>query len=503
MSSQAGVLASSPDRAAVTLRRLPSPTAIFIAVLGVILVSITILKGTLDPDYFWHLTTGRYIAMHGIPSVDPFSFTWAGKPWTLHEWLSELGLYVVVSTVGTVGAAIAFGAIATAAFAILALVLRRAAVRPLVVVLVCVLGGWVLIPYLTVRPQAISWLLLAGLVAILVWLRPDRPRRSLVLVPYFVVWANLHGLWVIGLGLIGLYLLFTLIGRTPMSPAWRWMLAAFVACLLATMLTPAGPLGILYPLRYIQPGNWGLATIPDWQSPNFHAPVNGGFLVLIVAILLNGGRSTPAWLVAASVVGLVLGLASVRNEPIAAILAVPSLGFGIEDRLGRLRPRRAPRIGSLALGRRVLELGTGLLVAASAALILLPSSPLQIVHVPPDPYPAKAVTVLLRMKPNVRVLAEYGWGGYVISRIYDSGGLVFVDGRNDMYSEQILNDYSTIRDVSGDWASLTQSYGVQAMLFPPYATIVKGAATNAGWCQAYRDATSVLLIRDCSLLDNR
>ena len=483
MSSQAGVLVTSQDRAALMLRRLPSPTAIFVVVLGVILVSITILKGTLDPDYFWHLTTGHYIATHGIPSVDPFSFTWAGKPWTLHEWLSEFGLYVIVSTFGTVGADIVFGAIATGVFAILSLVLRRADVRPLLVVLVCVL--------------------LAGIVAILLWLRADRPRRALVLIPYFIVWANLHGLWVIGLGVVGLYLLFSLVGRTPMSPAWRWMLATFVGCLLATMLTPAGPLGILYPLRYIQPGNWGLANIQEWQSPNFHDPVNWGFLVLVVALLLNGGRSTPAWLVAASVVGPVLGLASVRNEPIAAILAVPSLGLGIEDRLGRLRPRRPARRASLALGRRILELGTGVLVAAAAALILLPSSPLEIVHVPPNPYPAPAVTVLLHMKPDVRVLAEYGWGGYVISRIYDSGGRVFVDGRNDMYSEQILNDYSTIRDVSGDWTRLTQKYGVQAMLFPPYATIVKGAATDAGWCQAYRDATSVLLVKDCSLLDKR
>ena len=497
------MLATSPDRATVMLRRLPAPTAIFVAVLGVILVSITILKGTLDPDYFWHLTTGRYIAMHGIPSVDPFSFTWAGKPWTLHEWLSELGLYAIVSAVGTVGAAIVFGAIATGVFAILAAILRRAAVRPLVVVLVCVLGGWVLIPYLTVRPQAISWLLLAGLLAILIWLRADRPRRALLLIPYFVAWTNLHGLWVIGLGVVGLYLLFTMAGRTPMSPAWRWVLATFLGCLLATMLTPAGPLGILYPLRYIQPGNWGLANIQEWQSPNFHDPVNWGFLVLIVALLLNEGRSTPAWLVAASVVGLVLGLASVRNEPIAAILAVPSLGYGIEERLGRLRPLRAARRAPVALGRRVLELGTGVLIAAAAALILLPSSPLEIVHVPPNPYPVQATTVMLHMKPDMRVLAEYGWGGYEISRIYDSGGRVFVDGRNDMYSEQILNDYSTIRDVSGDWTSLTQKYGVEAMLFPPYATIVKGAATDAGWCQAYRDATSVLLVKDCSLLDKR
>src|SRR5437016_4877200 len=128
MSSQAGVLATPQDRAALMLRRLPSPTAIFVVVLGVILVSITVLKGALDPDYFWHLTTGRYIATHGIPSVDPFSFTWAGKPWTLHEWLSELGVYAVVSTVGTMGATILFGVIAGGAFAILAAVLRRAGV---------------------------------------------------------------------------------------------------------------------------------------------------------------------------------------------------------------------------------------------------------------------------------------------------------------------------------------------------------------------------------------
>ena len=134
---------------------------------------------------------------------------------------------------------------------------------------------------------------------------------------------------------------------------------------------------------------------------------------------------------------------------------------------------------------------------------MTPASPLHVISVPADPYPAQAVTTLLHTKPNARVLAEYGWGGYVISRVYDSGGRVFVDGRNDMYSEQILNDYSTIRDVSGDWVSLAQHYGVEAMLFPPYVTIVKGPARDAGWCEAYRDSQSVLLVKDCSLLNRR
>ena len=43
-----------------------------------------------DPDYFWHLKAGEYIATHlALPIGDPFSYTFQGKPWALHEWLFE------------------------------------------------------------------------------------------------------------------------------------------------------------------------------------------------------------------------------------------------------------------------------------------------------------------------------------------------------------------------------------------------------------------------------
>ena len=484
-------------------RLLPSPLALFVFAIGVILVSITFAKGVSDPDYFWHVTTGRLIATTGhIPSTDPFSFTWAGRPWTLHEWLSELVLYWLVAALGTGIATAVFGLIAPATVLVLATTLRRLGSSMLAIIAGCSLGSLVLVPFVTLRPQAVSWLLLAALIAILLRLNPRRPAWALVLIPYFVLWANLHGLWVIGLGVVVLYLLFTLFGRTQMSPQWPWMLGAAIGCGLAVMVTPAGPTGILYPLRYIQPGNWGLANIQEWQSPNFHDAAHWGFLALILAIAAAGGRRTPGWLTLAGLVGIALGLASIRNEPIAAVLAVPSLVMGIDERMRERRLRRPARAmaRSLQVGRRILELVLAVVIAAAGAFTILPVSPLDVVVPPEDPYPARAVDVLERMKPDTHVLAEYGWGGYVTSRIYDSGGRVFVDGRNDMYSEEILNDYSSIRDVSGDWASLTEKYGVQAMLFPPYATIVKGPATSAGWCEAYRDSRSVLLVKDCSLL---
>jgi hypothetical protein len=70
-----------------------------------------------------------------------------------------------------------------------------------------------------------------------------------------------------------------------------------------------------------------------------------------------------------------------------------------------------------------------------------------------------------------------------------------------MYSEKILNDYSHIRAADAGWTQLARSYRVEAMLFPPAAPITKGPAQSAGWCEAYRDAQSVLLVEDCTLLD--
>ena len=44
-----------------------------------------------DGDVSWHIATGQWILDHrAIPHADPFSFTWAGKPWVPIEWLAEV-----------------------------------------------------------------------------------------------------------------------------------------------------------------------------------------------------------------------------------------------------------------------------------------------------------------------------------------------------------------------------------------------------------------------------
>jgi hypothetical protein len=287
-----------------------------------------------------------------------------------------------------------------------------------------------------------------------------------------------------------------------MAPQRGWVLGALAGVIAASMVTPAGPIGILYPLRYIEGGDWGLANIAEWQSPNFHEPAHMGFLLMIVLLGLNGGRATPGWLVALSWVGVAMALLALRNAPIAAVFAMPTLVMGFEARLRERDERRnrqpRPMAPSHALGRRVMELLTALVIAVGSMAVLIPRD----LNAAIDKslgtrFPVAGVDALERLAPDANVLAEYGWGGYVIYRLHDTGGRVFVDGRNDMYSQEVLDDYSAIRAADPDWEQLVAKYVVEALLFPPEITLTRGPAESAGWCEVLRDEWQVLYLRSC------
>lgn len=476
---------------------LPTPVLISAGVLVVILAAISAAKGLVDPDYYWHITAGQLITESGVLSTDPFSFTWQGQPWTPHEWLSEVFMHGLVAALGPGATLVAFGAIAGASIAVVAVGLERRAVRTVAIALPATLAGVVFIPYVTARPQAISWLFLALELVLLMSLRSDRPARALFLVPLFVLWANLHGLYVIGLGVAGIYLLFTLAGRTAMAGARGWLLGAILGAGLASMVTPAGPAGILYPLRYVDGSDWGLANIAEWQSPDFHNPAHLAFLGLIIAVAVNGGRATPGWLAVLGYVGIVMGLLALRNAPLGALLALPSLAYGLDARLPR-RGTNRPMPSPTALGRRVIEGAVGAVVMVAAWFILVPVDiDSAAVDAASEAFPVEAVSTLAREDPDARVVVEYGWAGYVINQLFPTGGRVFVDGRNDMYPESLLEEYSSIRAGDPGWDEIADRHGADWLLFPPETTITRGPAEDAGWCEVYRDDRQVLLGR-CS-----
>ncbi len=478
--------------------RLPPPWLIFSLALGVVLGCLALYKGIQDSDFFWHLTTGRLIAESGVPRTDPFSFTWNGKPWNPYSWLSELLMYRLVSGIGEAGALVVFASAPAAILVVLGSALARRGVAAIALVPPLALAGWMLLPYVTLRPQVLSWLLMAVVMTLLLSIDHRRRWPLFLLPPLIAVWANLHGLWVMGVAVIGLYTVLSLFGRGPMSSARRPMVVTAVACILAAGLTPAGLPGILYPLTYLNPGIWALEHIAEWQSPDFHDPTHWGLLVIFATLALNRGRATPAWLTVLPLIGVALSLSSIRNVPLLAIWAVPTLAFGLNDRVqSHLARRPGPRQD---LGRRLLELGAAALVMIVAIVVLFPRDLTGRMEGSFEgQYPVKGVDILLNVDPEANLLAEYNWGGYAISRLHDAGGRVFVDGRDgEMYSAQVLNDYSTLVGARRGWEDLVDRYGVGAILLRPSTPLVRGLAQEEGWCEVFRDDEQVLLLRDCS-----
>jgi hypothetical protein len=465
-----------------------SPIPAFGIAIGGVLAFAALVRGLFDPDYFWHLATGRLIVeTRSIPMTDPFSFSWFGEPWIPDQWLAQVLIAAIVDSAGPPVLLILFAAVAAAGLALVCEALRLRGVRLRAIVPLMILAAAAILPQVTARPQVLSFGFGGLVIALLLVARAERHLLwSLPVI--FLLWANIHGFFVVGLGIGFAYLVATFLGRTPMS-ARRWtVLAVGVASLVATMITPQGPDGLLYAISFGDTGDWGARNIAEWQSPNFHDPQFLPFLLVIVTFLALGLRGLPGWLTTVGLVGMILGLIAIRTIGMGVIMMLPAAILAADRWLpaSSLKPSDAARRG--------VETGAATVVAVAAVVFALMRGS---VTVDARSLPVAGTELLSERMPDARVLASYGWGGYVLSELYDSGGRVFVDGRMHKYAPDVIDEYNAIINADAGWEELVEKRGVEAILLKPEHVLVKGIAQEAGWCEAHRDELEVLLLRDC------
>src|SRR5262249_30648948 len=155
--------------------------------LGVLLACLTFFFACLragDPDSWWHLKAGQEVwQTHSIPTTDHWSFTVNGNPWTPHEWLSELTIYLAYAAGGLQGLQLWMGLPAIA----FVVVVDALCYFYCGSVWAAVFGGFLAFFFGTigfsVRPQVLGYLLLAVELLIIerAWrARPERGRAKLL-----------------------------------------------------------------------------------------------------------------------------------------------------------------------------------------------------------------------------------------------------------------------------------------------------------------------------------
>src|SRR5947209_552664 len=154
-----------------------------------VLAAIAAVAPIRSYDYFWHLTTGRWIvAHHSIPSFDPLAIASAHVPWINGEWLYEIVLYALHAIGGDAGISIISAMLAAAIFAIAILITSQDAGVALVIAGVAFAGAS---DRLGVRPAAAA----ALLVVIAIGLLGSRLRLIPLTISYAfltIVWINVH-----------------------------------------------------------------------------------------------------------------------------------------------------------------------------------------------------------------------------------------------------------------------------------------------------------------------
>lgn len=465
----------------------------FLAALFLGLFALT-ARNVTDPDVWWHLETGQYIAEHkSVPHTDPFSYTAIGKAWVAHEWLTDLLLYELLRTTGFGGLIVVFAAILCAAFFLLFL---RCGPDPYVAGVAVFYAAWATEPVWGVRPQVLSLLLTS--LWLLILERSERdPGLLWWTLPLTLLWVNLHAGFALGLALSALFLAGDLIeralGRSPQSTT-RLRIAALVL-LLDVLIVPLNPNGLRmfsYPVETLRSAAMQ-NFIVEWASPNFHHAEYWPFLAVVLstfAILLWSRRDVRARDLLLLVVSLYAGLCSIRMMPLFVLVAVPL----ICRRLGewptspsqpRHRPSAFAPFAPFLNGAIVLAMVSFAGVQTAQVIQRQPQIEMQ-------RFPARAAAFLQLHPPSGPIFNHYDWGGYLIWKLYPATR-VFIDGRADLYGEQLLNQFADTYLLKGDWRQSLRQWSIGTVLIPPGSALATGLRSAPGWTVAYEDDQAVIL----------
>ncbi len=447
-----------------------------------------------DPDLWWHLRTGKLIVDEkSIPHADVYSFTIPGKSWVVQEWGSEVILQGLRDAFGLYGI-LAYRAVVT--FAIYALVARLLVRR-----MGSGMATWGLLGLAayagsanwTERPNLMSFLLFVVTLTLL----ERRDKRIWWFLPIAVLWANLHGMVVLGIGLIALVAIAEgiklVLRQTGADGAWARRLALVsLASIPAILVNPAGAklishaFGLLGAVRN---------TVTEWASPDFHEGSSLLFLalllILIAAFALNPDAVDLTDL-ALSTAFLFLALQAVRNLAISAIVLALVVARVLPGALSTLRQRPAaptterPSVPLGAMGWAMAIGGLGVLLVVG-----MPRSG-RAADIVDEQFPLAAIE-RLRID-GVRVFVLDGWSGLVIDRAWPQAR-VYLDLRGDIYGVGLVNRYR--RTISGlpGWDQTLDNACVTHVLIRPKDPLSQVLALTQTWVRLDGDRRSVLFER--------
>jgi hypothetical protein len=456
-----------------------------------------------------------------VPHVDSFSASMAGKSWVAWEWLYDAAIALIHNAAGLNGV-VAFSAFAIAlTFALVfQLSLKKGASlgMTLVFLVLCILASSI---HFLARPHVVGWLL----TVVWFWMLEGSHRSTLaegradptpILLPLLMIaWVNLHGSFVMGFLLLGIYFLADVLTAYMTSNEQlranalvhaRLMGAVSVMSALTSLLNPFGYKLHVHVYQYLS-SPFLMRHIEEFRSPDFrHLPAQSFLLLLALTaigiVLAKAQLSWTEWLVTAFCV--CTGFWAARNLPTSSMLltivVAPLLSRARQGKTFRGWPRfalsqqRLRRIETHLRG----HLWPLVLIVVTSAVCLNHGKVFgrQVLdaHFNAERFPVHAVDFLIEHGNREPIFSLDWYGGYLIYRLHPNVK-VFIDDRHDFYGEAYLTKYLKVLHVEPGWQTVLDEAHANVVLVPTKSRISDALGQNAEWKTQFSDATATIFQR--------
>jgi hypothetical protein len=420
---------------------LTMPRLWLVVVLGAIgIMELAQVPSAVDLAY--HLKVGELIvAERAVPRTDVLAWTTAGRPWLDQNWGAQLALYGIWRLGGLPLLTVVNALCTVATWGLVAAACRRrtSSLR--------LIAGAVLAGYLAAaaafspRPQLFSMLLFAAELYLLEVAR-TRPRVALAIPLLMVLWANLHGAFVVGVGLL-LIEVVAAIWRRDRPGTTRYLLVT-AASLAALLVNPWGVRVLGYAISF--PANPTVTGIvSEWGPATLRRPAGALILVAIVVLVVALVRApsperAPEQLLR---MALLAGLA------LWAMRAGAWFGLALPVALCALSSQGPARPATTERGVPVLS---GLVLVVLAVGLVLASPPMARVVADPRPElraaPVAAATWLAANPQPGRMFNFQPWGSYLELRLGPRVQVAF-DSRVELPPADHWSRYYAV--ITGRW----------------------------------------------------
>jgi len=460
-----------------------------------------------DGDTGYHVRAGEHILNTcSVPSYDIFSHVTPALRWNAHEWLAEAVMAGIHGAFGMTGIVIFFSLLISLTYYLLFIFIKKES--NIIVALVIILF---ILPasafHWMARPHIFTNLFLVIWIFILETYQYKNRNLLYLMPPLMLLWANIHGGFIFGLGITGIYFIGNLINalsskdvRAYFKQKSKVLGFVAIACFAVSIVNPNGIELLFFPFKLLSE-KIIIDHVGEFLSPNFHLSVltPARFLILFTIFMLAVKKS------AVNVIDVILilfllnmSLLSVRHITVfgivISIILARLMGEQLEERPER--PFQVIRERSDKLAATDDSVGGAIwIVAVILFVVCLAEADVLKCYFDPGKKPVAAAEFLRKENIKGNMYNNYEFGDYFIYSLYPQYK-VFIDGRADMYGSEIFEDYMKVTLMESEWEDILKKYGITYIVYNADSLLSKCLVEKKEWHLIYADKVANIFVKE-------